>query len=469
MHTAEPATSAYLAVSVRHIADNLIRMCEEDTCPPNQDYPLAPVFQVIAECLIATADRADAEDNNLRHECYETLNLVLDSTNPEKASLAWKATCNQVVTMYIIPTLLPRFGERLNTELGKPVVNADDNNTRTEWISHFCAVIQMCISSMVDTDGGPSAKQMLTTPDANQQTTADKFMILFLQVFQFQNTTAAAEVLLAVNQILNKLGPDFERYMQAFVPVLQGCLGAVQDVHLCRTAITTVSDLANGLKKQLLPYSDVIVQALLTVFGNPVVDSDIQHVHDFIKPVLCSAIGDLAREIGNGMEKYLAVFLQALQASTQISNALRQELSGQQGGVDEDKMEYLNAMIAGVLDGYTGILYGLKDAEDQGAQGAIDAFAQPDALQNGCLLMVTAVAEAAQNDLLLPGDEAVNKAIGIIGDIAKNFKGRTTAPSIKLLLQHGHVSQVLELGKKSDDDEQLRNLALWAGSMIHEL
>lgn len=457
MHTAEPPTSAHLAIALRHVADNTLRMCDEDCAPP--DFPLAPIFQVVVECLYATADRADADENALRHECYETMNRVLESANPDKVDARWQATCNQVVAQFIIPTLLPRFGERLNAELGKSVVNADDNNSRTEWVGYFCGAIQMCISALGD-------KQMLTTPDANQQTVADKFMILFLQVFQFQNTTVAAEALLAVNQILNKLGPDFERYMPAFVPVLVGCLGAVQDVPLCRTAITTVSDLACQMKDKVLPHSDAVVQALLGVFGNPAVDADIQQVHDFIKPEVCSAIGDLAREIGKGMEKYLAVFLQALQAATQITLTLREELSAQEDR-DEDKMEYLNAMVAGVLDGYTGILYGLKDAESNAAPGALDAFAQPDALQNGSLKMIQEVALAAQSKLLV-GEDALNKAVGVVGDIAKNFKGRAQAAQIKQWLAMEHVTFLLTTGKQSED-EDLQNLSNWASQGVEAM
>ena len=308
----------------------------------------------------------------------------------------------------------------------------------------------------------------LPLPDANQQTVADKFMILFLQVFQFQNTTVAAEALLAVNQILNKLEGDFLRYMEAFAPVLVGCLGAVQDVPLCRTAITTVSDLANLLKDQVLPFSDGIAQALLGIFANPVVDADIQQVHDYIKPEVCSAIGDLAREIGKGMEKYLAVFVQALQAATQNTAKMRQELSAAGSHADEDKIEYLNAMIAGVLDGYTGILYGLQDAEKAGVQQALDAFLQPDALQNGALVMITEVAEAQKGELLLPGDEAINKAVGVVGDVAKEFHGPTTGEPIEASLQVQPVIYLLTEGKNSEDDD-IKKLSVWAEHQVNTM
>jgi importin subunit beta-1 len=263
MHTAEPPTSAQLAQALRNVAEGVMRLAEEPEKVAGLGYPLAPVFQVVVDCLYATADRSDADENNLRHECYETIHRVLDSANPDKTCDAWRDTCTQVVAQFIIPNLLPRFGERLNAELGKPVVGSDEINARTDWVAYFCGAIQMCIMTLVD-------KQMLTTPDANGQTVADKFMILFLQVFQFQSTTVAAEALLAVNQILNKLEDDFVRYMDAFAPVLVGCLGAVQDVQLCRAATTTVSDLAEKLKEKVLPFSDNIVQALLGVFANPV-------------------------------------------------------------------------------------------------------------------------------------------------------------------------------------------------------
>ena len=64
--------------------------------------------------------------------------------------------------------------------------------------------------------------------------------------------------------------------------------------------------------------------------------------------------------------------MEALQAATANTNTLRQELAARESP-DDDSLDYLNAMIAGVLDGYTGILYGLKDAEANDAAGAVDA------------------------------------------------------------------------------------------------
>jgi importin subunit beta-1 len=452
MHTAEPSTSVHLATALRHTAENILRICENEAENMPPDFPLAHVFQVIVECLYATADRKDADENGLRHECYEAMNSVLDSINANKVADQWKPTCIQIVQQYIIPNLLPRFGERLNAELGKNVLNSDDVNARTEWVAYFCGAIQMSICALSD-------KSMLIVQDANQQTVADKFMTLFLQVFQFQNTTVAAEAILAVNQILNQLGEDFERYMAAFVPVLVGCLCVVQDVQLCRNAIATVSDLACLLKEKVLPYGDAIVQAMLGIFANPAVDADIQQIHDYIKPVACSAIGDLARELGKGMDKYLAAFLETLHTVSTNTARLRQELSAV-AEPDEDKMEYLNAMIAGVLDGYTGILYGLADAEKNDAPGAVDAFCQPKALDQGAFLMIQEVALAGNGNYDLLGDEALSKAVGLVGDMAMNFKGRQHAAQIKAMLSVEHVKALLQKGKDSTD-EDLKGLAQW--------
>ena len=45
----------------------------------------------------------------------------------------------------------------------------------------------------------------------------------------------------------------------------------------------------------------------------------------------------------------------------------------------------------GILDGYTGIVHGLKTAT-KSVPGAIDAFLNPVALQQGCLVLVQAIA-----------------------------------------------------------------------------
>jgi hypothetical protein len=165
------------------------------------------------------------------------------------------------------------------------------------------------------------------------------------------------------------------------------------------------------------------------------------------------------------MEKYLAVFVQALQAAAQSTAKMRAELAEAGSHADEDKIEYLNAMISGVLDGYTGILYGLKDAESSGVAQALDAFLQPDALQNGSLLMINEVAQAARSELLLPGDEAINKAVGLVGDLAKNFAQRQQASQLKQSLSSEEIHYLASKAKESDDDE-IKQLAEWAAAQV---
>ena len=89
-------------------------------------------------------------------------------------------------------------------------------------------------------------------------------------------------------------------------------------------------------------------------------------------------------------------------------------------------------------------MFGLKDAEAGGAAGAIDAFAQPDALQNGVIALLNEVADAGKCDppLLLPDDNALSKAVGCVGDIAVSFKGKASAQMVKQLLTRERIRSV---------------------------
>lgn len=75
--------------------------------------------------------------------------------------------------------------------------------------------------------------------------------------------------------------------------------------------------------------------------------------------------------------------------------------------------------------------------------------------------------------MLLPDDNALSKAVGIVGDIAQNFKGRQSASMIKQLLATERIGYLADTAKSSKDDDgqasDLAQTAVWAEQHVRNL
>lgn len=262
----EPQTANHLCWAIHHTANSVRNAYEQSILPKN---PMSPILMRVVECLVTQGDRQDSTEANLRANAYEALNVVVSTADAE------------LVETFIAPTLLPMFGERLNGTFTMSCLNADDLNTRNEWQSMYCGVLQTCISLM-------PPESLLVVDPASGMTTADKFMHLFLQVFSSQNTTAAQEALLAVGSVCSVL-PDagFDRYMPTFSTMLVGLIAASNEPALCYLAVTTTSEIARALEGKMIQYCDPIVEVMLSVLSRPEVDAQISQVPFLFPPFLC--------------------------------------------------------------------------------------------------------------------------------------------------------------------------------------
>ncbi len=78
---------------------------------------------------------------------------------------------------------------------------------------------------------------------------------------------------------------------------------------------------------------------------------------------------------------------------------------------DDDLSYYLSEIDEGLLDGYVGIIQGLKSAEKV-VPGALDAFLNPAALDQGCLQLLMGLAEYEDKP-----DAVLKSAVGLIGSL----------------------------------------------------
>lgn len=428
LQSAEPATANHLAWGIHHLAAYVRGLYDTPLCPPNV---LSGQFTRIVKALMDAGDRSDAAEANLRANVYEALNVVLTTVDD--------GTRRQ----FLAPVLLSELGDRLNKTFTMQVLNADDLNTRSEWQSYFCGALQTCINNV-------PVEVLVQIDAASQMTMADKFMHLFLQVFSSQNTTAAQEALLAVGAVVNALPEGgFDRYMAPFGPMLVALLAAAQETSLCLLAVTTTSDIARQLDAKMAQYTDPISQTLLQTLAQPEVDSQLSQVHDYIKPAIFSCFGDIAMAIGAGMDKHLQFWFAALQEGCKTAVNLAKEL-GEPEGYDEDKRFYLNALMEGILDGYTGIIYGLKSAAKQ-VPAALDVFLMNPVALQGCLQLIHALA----NDMDKT-EGVLRTAAGLVGDLADTY-----GPKVTMHLKTPEIQEVIKQATESQDSET-RDIGKWS-------
>ncbi len=72
---------------------------------------------------------------------------------------------------------------------------------------------------------------------------------------------------------------------------------------------------------------------------------------------------------------------------------------------------YLSEIDEGLLDGYVGIIQGLKSAEQKVA-GALNAFISPVALDQGCIQLLMGLADYEEKP-----DAVLKSAVGLIGEL----------------------------------------------------
>ena len=115
---------------------------------------------------------------------------------------------------------------------------------------------------------------------------------------------------------------------------------------------------------------------------------------------------------------------------------------------DEDLIDYINALRSAILEAYTGILQGLKDAEKQ--DSVIPAL-------DGVIALLRRCAEDDRKS-----DDVVKASVGLIGDLAQIFTNRV--PVLINTFLEPFVVKLFEEGKEIGDD--VEETSKWAEKTV---
>ncbi|XP_013779228.1 importin subunit beta-1-like isoform X1 [Limulus polyphemus] len=378
-----------------------------------QTYCLSDYFEIIVFKLLETTERPDGSQANLRSSAYEAL-MEMVKNSPSDCYLIVQKT-----TMIIL--------ERLQHVLALEghIQNTSDRVQYNDLQSLLCATLQSVLRKM-------------TPEDAPK--ISDAIMTALLQMFSSSSCKSGGvqeDALMAVSTLVEVLGDQFLKYMDAFRPFLALGLKNHAEHQVCIAAVGLTGDICRALGIKVLPYCDEIMAMLLENLGN-------NNVFRTVKPHILSVFGDIALAIGLEFKKYLEIVLQTL---VQASSAQIEKL-------DYDMVEYLNSLREGCLEAYTGIVQGLKGDQISPSTDVQLVFPYVEH-------MIEFIKHLAQDPD--HSDENIAACAGLIGDLCSAF-GKSMLP----LLDNEIISDLLTKGRRSKATKT-KTLASWATKEVKKL
>eukprot|EP00933_Yihiella_yeosuensis_P040602 TRINITY_DN34928_c0_g1_i1.p1 TRINITY_DN34928_c0_g1~~TRINITY_DN34928_c0_g1_i1.p1 ORF type:complete len:861 (+),score=189.92 TRINITY_DN34928_c0_g1_i1:119-2701(+) len=365
---------------------------------------LSDFFTLIAQALLEVVVRQDADERQLRMAGYNALSVLVSRSGND-----------------CLGHMQALVQEMLN-HLSSSFKNVD---RECELQGFICGVLTALVQRLRE----------------QVQPAADRIMEEALKVISaYQQVRGGAQVLqeealLLVAALANAVGANFERFMPHFAPHLRVGLQNYDDVQVCLMSTGVVGDLCRALEGKIIIYCDTILEILYTNLQNPAVDRK-------IKAAIMTCFGDIALAITGEFEKYLTPVVKMLMeaSATRISDGPAN---------NEEWIEYLNSLREGVLEAYTGIIHGLRDA------GKLHLFKEH---VNAVLHFVKDITEDSTVS------ESVMKAtIGVVGDLVFVFQQELTAH----LGQAPFLHQLVAYASRSTDPLVQQNAA-WLRSLLQK-
>lgn len=411
----EPRVAANACWALIGVSDGAYEAAETTDDEPPETYCLSPYFEYIITQLLEATERTDGTQANLRGAAYEALMDMIKNSPKDCYGIVQRTTI----------IILERINHVLQLESHTHITSQGDYGQLGDLQSLLCATLQSVLRKVHEED----APQI-----------SDAIMNALLTMFNSsagKTGTVQEDAFSAVATLVELLGSGFMKYMEAFKPFLHMGLKNFQEYQVCCAAVGVFGDICRALKNNILPYCDEIMQQLLANLNEP-------SLHRSVKPQILSAFGDVALSIGSDFAKYLNVVLELLRAASEV----------QVDPSHYDMVDYLNELRESVLESYTGIVQGLKGAEQE---------PQPEVklLEPHLGHMISFVKKLA-----MEGDAAdsmVASAAGFIGDLCGAFGSRLSP-----LIDDETIIHFLMEGKRCKTS-RARSLCSWALKEIKKL
>ncbi|NXA95086.1 IMB1 protein, partial [Melanocharis versteri] len=377
-------------------------------------YCLSSSFELIVQKLLETADRPDGHQNNLRSSAYESLMEIVKNSAKDCYPAVQKTTL----------VIMERLQQVLQME--SHIQSTSDRIQFNDLQSLLCATLQNVLRKVQHQD----ALQI-----------SDVVMASLLRMFQSTAGSGGVQedALMAVSTLVEVLGGEFLKYMDAFKPFLGIGLKNYAEYQVCLSAVGLVGDLCRALQSNILPFCDEVMQLLLENLG----------WEEFAGNVSCLA----TRSGLNGGQELLGARDLGPGGQGDIPGVSSRPCVRPQS--DYDMVDYLNELREGCLEAYTGIIQGLKGDQEN---------VHPDVMlvQPRVEFILSYIDHIAGDEDHTDG--VVACAAGLIGDLCTAF-GKDV---LKLVEARPMIHELLTEGRRSKTNKT-KTLATWATKELRKL
>ncbi len=282
---------------------------------------LSPYFKDILGALWENGFRKDAnEDNiNLSNSSFSTLSTVIQNSAPDV----------QPVVAQIAQMFVENFDSTMRPDFRLPA-------RAQEFQGYFCSAMQTAFLKLAGKLPLPLATHVFDS---------------IIESFQ-KRQAVYEEAIVTVDGLITATGESFLPQMPRFGPYLVHALKSTDDVSLCRAAVCCIGAMPHAFGQNLAPYLGEIVPILMDILKGQDIDRS-------LKLSIINALSDLALQMGRAFFPYLKEVLDMLKTAAEMS--LQPTIED-----DPDLPDYVQKLKENIMECYTGITFGLKEAGDTG-------------------------------------------------------------------------------------------------------
>ena len=382
---------------------------------------MSPFFQPLMERLLKATSRPDVDKHNLLSSAYEAINALISSAAKD--------------TWLVVAQLIPVFNKQLESTLVSTALSPSDREKQNEVQALLCGAMQTIIQRL---------------DEATVLSHADLCMMLFIQVLDSKSSTVHEESLMAIGALANRMGQQFDKYMQALKPYLYQELRNEREYKVCQVAVGLVGDLARALEGKFVPLSDEVMAVLLQHLSSATIERS-------VKPHIISCLGDIALAVGGYFVRYLLYVFRILIPAS--------ELKFDPADTNFDDIDYLDSLRESILEAWTGILQGLAADNQQDhfiapLQPTAPGAAQPVYPLESVCKMLDLIARWEDT-----GEVVTRAACGLIGDLCSVLGVKVK----EALVRRPSVMTLIKKGNHRGNEQATRQAAQWAQSELGEL
>ncbi|KAG9510742.1 Importin subunit beta, partial [Fragariocoptes setiger] len=438
--------------------------CAEDAAPAT--FQLSVYLPRIVQELLVVTDRRLSQqqqqsggnnpEQNLKTAAYEALREVIKSAPNDCYQLVYPQTLNVMLDriQYIVSQAskidnitdmthyydLQSFLWATMTAIIRRMNNFDVVQESDRIMGHLLATLAHpppAASTAV-----PPGHQAATSSQSSTTGDVTDGQLSPAALTESNLATIQEDAFNVVSALLDSITTHFMRYMDAFKPYLIAGLRNTQSVQVVITAIGLLGDLSRALGMELFPHCQDFMNVLVHSLADNAFDRN-------AKPYILTTFGDFALAFGRHFEPWVNVSITMLQhASTiQVDDT-----------TDLDLVDYCTKLRECAIEGYTGIIQGLKGTDSP----------SPEANDHVKSLLLPHMPHAVQFLIIVSQDPTLSDSLicsccGLVGDIAETF-GASVAP----LLNQPAIIELLARGRRTRN-EKTHSIANWAHQEIRKL